>query len=61
MVRVLKLFGFQERRQTGSHLILKNESLTACVPLHGREIPIGLFNRILAEAGLTKSRFFSRH
>lgn len=51
--------GYSESRQTGSHLILKHpERKTVVVPIHrGRDLPKGLFLRILKDAGFTLEEF----
>jgi predicted RNA binding protein YcfA (HicA-like mRNA interferase family) len=45
--------GYSESRQTGSHLILKHSARkTVVVPIHrGKDLPKGLFLRILKDAG----------
>jgi predicted RNA binding protein YcfA (HicA-like mRNA interferase family) len=45
--------GYTESRQTGSHLILKHPTRkTVVVPVHrGKDLPKGLFSRILKDAG----------
>lgn len=47
--------GYEETRQTGSHLILKHPTRkTVVVPVHrGKDLPKGLFLRILKDAGFT--------
>ena len=51
--------GYIESRQTGSHLILKHpERKTVVVPMHrGKDLPKGLFLRILKDAGFTAEDF----
>jgi predicted RNA binding protein YcfA (HicA-like mRNA interferase family) len=51
--------GYVESRQTGSHLILKHsERKTVVIPVHrGRDLPKGLFLRILKDAGFTTEQF----
>jgi predicted RNA binding protein YcfA (HicA-like mRNA interferase family) len=45
--------GYTESRQTGSHLILKHSTRkTVVVAIHrGKDLPKGLFLRILKDAG----------
>jgi predicted RNA binding protein YcfA (HicA-like mRNA interferase family) len=45
--------GYTESRQTGSHLVLKHPvRKTVVVPVHrGKDLPKGLFLRILKDAG----------
>ncbi len=59
---VLKKVGFVERRQTGSHLILKNEQTgkIVVVPMHrNKEIKTGTLRSIIRQAELTTEEFFN--
>ncbi len=51
--------GYIESRQTGSHSILKHPvRKTVVVPVHrGKDLPKGLFLRILKDAGFTIEDF----
>jgi predicted RNA binding protein YcfA (HicA-like mRNA interferase family) len=51
--------GYIESRQTGSHSILKHpKRRTVVVPIHrGKDLPKGLFLRILKDAGFTAEDF----
>jgi len=51
--------GYTESRQSGSHLILKHSARkTVVVPVHrGKDLPKGLFLRILKDAGFTIEDF----
>jgi predicted RNA binding protein YcfA (HicA-like mRNA interferase family) len=51
--------GYTESRQSGSHLILKHPARkTVVVPVHrGKDLPKGLFLRILKDAGFTIEDF----
>ncbi|WP_353743187.1 type II toxin-antitoxin system HicA family toxin [Desulfomonile tiedjei] len=60
LLRFLKAHGFAEDRQTGSHLIVKNEQkgITLTIPVHtGCDIGRGLALRILKDAGFTPDDF----
>ena len=58
VLRVLKRIGFEEKRQTGSHRILRHpDGRQVVVPMHPRELPMGTFRRILKQAGLTPEDF----
>lgn len=59
LVRFLCAHGYIEARQAGSHLILKHpERKTLTVPIHrGKDLPRGLFFRILKDAGFTLEEF----
>jgi predicted RNA binding protein YcfA (HicA-like mRNA interferase family) len=59
LVRFLCANGYIETRQAGSHLILKHpDRKTLTVPIHrGKDLPKGLFLRILKDAGFTIEEF----
>ena len=59
LIRVLHQVGFEIDHQTGSHVTLFRESdhRRVVVPMHNRDLGIGLLARILADAGLTKDEF----
>ncbi|MCX6216418.1 type II toxin-antitoxin system HicA family toxin [Spirosoma sp.] len=55
LTKLLKSNGWQEVRQSGSHLILKHEENpnNLSVPIHGKkDVPIGTLNDLLKKAGL---------
>jgi predicted RNA binding protein YcfA (HicA-like mRNA interferase family) len=55
-VRALRRLGFVERRQTGSHVILRQESRTVVVPMH-RPIKPGTLAGLIAQAGVSVEAF----
>ena len=60
VVRALQRAGFVERRQRGSHLIMKRDSdgRMAVVPMHqGKEVPTGTLRGILRDADLSPAEF----
>jgi len=59
LLRFLLRNGYIESRQTGSHLILKHpERRTIVLPMHrGKDLPKGLFLKILKDAGFTIEEF----
>jgi len=59
IIRVLKKIGFEEARQTGSHLILLNRESKKIipVPIHNKDIKKGLLIGIIKQAGLTTDEF----
>lgn len=61
LVAFLLQNGYEESRQTGSHLILKHLTRkTVVVPVHrGKDLPKGLFLRILKDAGFTLEDYHS--
>nr|WP_232298626.1 type II toxin-antitoxin system HicA family toxin [Companilactobacillus ginsenosidimutans] len=58
LLRVLKSAGFLEKSQRGSHLKLVNYTtgIIVVVPIHARELKIGMQNAILKKAGLFDER-----
>jgi predicted RNA binding protein YcfA (HicA-like mRNA interferase family) len=47
-------------RQTGSHLILSHpERALLVIPMHSRDLPTGLFLKILKDAGFTRKDFYA--
>lgn len=52
MVKLLENHGFKKFRQSGSHLVMKNETeRTAVVPVHvGKILGVGLVKKILSDA-----------
>jgi predicted RNA binding protein YcfA (HicA-like mRNA interferase family) len=60
LVRFLKNRGFEEDRQSGSHLTLRHESrgVSVTIPIHtGCDIGRGLAIRILKDAGFSTDDF----
>ena len=52
---LLKLFienGWEVARIHGSHHILQKDDKTEVIPVHGKDVPKGLLNKILKNAGL---------
>jgi len=59
VIKILKKVGFRERRQTGSHLILRCSETGKIIPIpiHSKEIKKGTLLSILKQAELTKEQF----
>jgi predicted RNA binding protein YcfA (HicA-like mRNA interferase family) len=55
-VKALRRFGFEERRQTGSHAILRKEIRTVVVPMH-KPIKPGTLRGLIEQAGVTLEAF----
>jgi predicted RNA binding protein YcfA (HicA-like mRNA interferase family) len=54
----LKRAGFEERRQSGSHLVLRHEDgRQTYLPMHTGDVPAGTFRSILKQAELTEDEF----
>ncbi|TPG41133.1 addiction module toxin, HicA family [Sphingomonas koreensis] len=56
VVKALERLGFEQRRQRGSHVVLRRGSLGCVVPLH-KEVKAGTLAGILRQAGLTTDEF----
>lgn len=52
LLKLLRKNGWKLIRITGSHHILQKEEQTMTVPIHGKDVPIGLLSKILKETGL---------
>lgn len=54
MIKHLKKNGFEEIRQNGSHVVMKNRATgkTVVVPYHSKDLKKGLEKAILKQAGL---------
>ena len=52
LLKLLLENGWTEVRIHGSHHILQKGDKTETVPVHGRDVPTGLLNKILKETGL---------
>ncbi len=61
VIRALKRADFYERRQTGSHVILRKDGLPrpVPVPIHSGALPRQLVAEIIKEAGLTQEEFLA--
>lgn len=59
LIRALERLGFVERRQTGSHRILRHPQTKkiAVVPIHNTDIKRGLLFGILKQAQVDQSSF----
>ena len=61
LIKLLKLEGFMETRQRGSHLSLHKaapEGIKLVVVPRNRDIPRGTLRDILRKAGISRERFF---
>ncbi|MDK2371898.1 MAG: type II toxin-antitoxin system HicA family toxin [Candidatus Korarchaeota archaeon] len=60
LIKILSKLGFKPIRQRGSHVILVNEQhVRIVVPVHpGKKLKPGLIRVIMAEAGLTREKYF---
>ena len=59
-IRVLERLGFEQVRQTGSHVVMKKETkegkIGCIIPIH-RELKVGTLSGILKQAQITPDEF----
>ena len=56
VVRTLRRLGFEQIRQSGSHIIMRRESKSCVVPLHA-EIKVGTLAGVLRQAEVSPDEF----
>lgn len=52
LLKLLQKNGWVISRVQGSHPILQKDGKIEVVPIHGKDVPIGLLNKILKRTGL---------
>jgi len=52
VIKILELAGFKIKRQTGTHLIMRNNGKVAVIPIHHKTIPIGTLKSIEKQSGI---------
>lgn len=58
VLRKQKRAGFEERRQSGSHLVLRHDDgRQTYLPMHPGDVPTGTFKSILKQAGFSEEEF----
>lgn len=58
VLRRLKRAGFEVRRQSGSHVVLRHaDGRQTYVPMHTGDVPSGTFRSILKQSGLDEQAF----
>ncbi len=58
VLRRLQRAGFEIRRQSGSHIILRHsDGRQTYVPMHTGDVPSGTFRSILKQSGLSEEEF----
>jgi predicted RNA binding protein YcfA (HicA-like mRNA interferase family) len=58
-IRALQKAGFVVKRQSGSHIILKQSPYRVSVPNHRKALKPGTLNQIIKDAGLTVDEFIN--
>lgn len=57
VIKALERNGFQIRRVTGSHYILRKERQIVSVPYHSKDLKPGTLRSIIDQAGFTIEEF----
>lgn len=52
LLKLLQQNGWKVDRVNGSHHIMIKDGKTEVIPIHGKDVPIGLLNKILKRTGL---------
>lgn len=52
LLKLLQREGWRVNRIKGSHHIMIRENKTLSLPIHGKDVPTGLLNKLLRDAGL---------
>lgn len=52
LLKLLQDNGWELTRIKGSHHILKKDGKSEVIPIHGKDVPNGLLNKILKRTGL---------
>lgn len=52
LLKLLKQNGWEVKRIQGSHHVLQKDEKTVSLPIHGRDIPTGLLQKLLKMTGL---------
>lgn len=58
VIKILKKEGFEIKRQSGTHVILRNDGKIVVVPIHHKTIPIGTLKSIEKQAGIRFREIF---
>ena len=59
VIKALRKIGFDDARQSGSHLILVNRATKQIIPIpiHNKDLKKGLLSAIIKETSLTLEKF----
>ncbi|MEK6899411.1 MAG: type II toxin-antitoxin system HicA family toxin [Nanoarchaeota archaeon] len=52
VVKILQKYGFEIKRQSGTHIILRKDNKTVVVPVHKVVIPVGTLKSIEKQSGI---------
>ncbi len=59
-IKVFKRLGFYEKRQRGSHLVLRREDKGCVIPRH-KQLAIGTLRSAIRQAGITVEDFVTAY
>lgn len=62
LIKLLGLVGYSPVRQKGSHLILEHQESKkiTIIPIHSKDLGVGLLSMILREVGLSRDDYFKK-
>ncbi|MEG0074329.1 MAG: type II toxin-antitoxin system HicA family toxin [Anaerovoracaceae bacterium] len=52
LLKLLRSNGWELKRIQGSHHIMQKDEEIEVIPIHGKDVPTGLLNKILKRTGL---------
>lgn len=52
VIKILLKYGFEIKRQAGTHIIMKKENKMVVVPVHKETMPIGTLKSIEKQSGI---------
>ncbi len=52
VIKILEQNGFEIKRQSGTHVILRNNGRMVVVPVHHKTIPVGTLKSIEKQSGI---------
>lgn len=52
IIKILQKFGFEIKRQSGTHVIMRKQNQSVVVPIHKETMPIGTLKSIERQSGI---------
>jgi len=52
VIKILQKSGFEIKRQSGTHVIMRNDGKVVVVPVHHQTMPIGTLKSIERQSGI---------
>ena len=59
-IKILKLLGFYEARQKGSHVVMRREQKGCVIPRH-KELAVGTLRSAIKQAGISPEEFIEAY